>query len=359
VQSFINGGLNGFSSALLNGVANEFAESQKKNQQALDLQNQNIQQAIAEGTDSINDFHQKHNLNMALGSPEPLPSTPTNQNLSHYEFQSKDQDFVGRAKEVQKLLRDRPYRYSFSKDAQDIGFESLRVADEEDLAGDIESREKLLELARGMADLMVGIDPFSGFARSAYELATGTNLFSGQELNDFEYGMAAFGVLSLGFGTAAKALTKAGVKMTKYSAAAFFKVLKRFPGGKAMGSVKNFKSLANQEKTYIASVGAKTLLQVDAAIASGAALFRKTGKVDPTKARLATELATDRSMRMGINEAVDIADKVVDSAAKLRRSFLSENIMSNHAIERLVQRNIATGTKKHSDWYKETLRPLK
>jgi hypothetical protein len=129
-------------------------------------------------------------------------------------------------------------------------------------------------------------------------------------------------------------LTKAGVKLTKYSADAFFKVLKRFPGGKAMGSVENFKSLAKQGKAYIASVGAKTLRQVDAATASGAALFRKTGKVDPTKARLATEFATDRSMRMGINEAVDIADKVVDSA---------KDVLSNSNARDLIKDGIKNG----------------
>jgi RES domain-containing protein len=317
VQSFINGGLNGFSSALLNGVANDFAESQKKNQQALDLQNQNLQQAIAEGTDSINDFHQKHNLNMALGSPEPLPSTPTNQNLSHYEFQSKDQDFVGRAKEVQKLLRDRPYRYSFSKDVQDIGFESLRVADEEDLAGDIESREKLLELARGMADLMVGIDPFTGFARSAYELATGKNLITGEPLSNFEMGVAAFGLVTLGFGSSAKALTKLGLQLTKPSTLAFFKVLRKFPGGKVIGTVENLSQLIKQGKHFMGAVGATTLRKAQTASAVGQEMLKTTGNISIDKARLAVDWVTDRKTRMGIKEAVDASSRTVEVANRM------------------------------------------
>jgi hypothetical protein len=125
--------------------------------------------------------------------------------LQNYQFKSQDEGFIERAQQIQTRLHNTPYTFAHSQQAQSIGYVSLQEADLQDLAGDIEAREELMILAASMADFMVDLNPASGFGKSVYELATGTNLFSGQELNTFEYGMAAFGVLSLGFSTAAKA----------------------------------------------------------------------------------------------------------------------------------------------------------
>ena len=64
--------------------------------------------------------------------------------------------------------------------------------------GETEDADWYLKVAEGVADLALGIDPFTGFYRSLVESVTGYNIVTREKLSSFERGLAVFGVLTAG-----------------------------------------------------------------------------------------------------------------------------------------------------------------
>ncbi|BBQ03103.1 hypothetical protein BSFA1_82310 (plasmid) [Burkholderia sp. SFA1] len=93
----------------------------------------------------------------------------------------------------------------------EFGKALVRQADAESALGNDATASGAYGLARTVADVVIGIDPVSGVIRSTYELTTGRNLITGEELSDMERSFAAINLILLGgFGEAQKGLQVLG-----------------------------------------------------------------------------------------------------------------------------------------------------
>ena len=81
-----------------------------------------------------------------------------------------------------------------------LGLESVSLADESYSNGNKEDADFYFGFASAAADILVGLDPVTGTLRSISEAVTGVNLVAGEELDEFERGLAVFGVITLGYG---------------------------------------------------------------------------------------------------------------------------------------------------------------
>lgn len=82
--------------------------------------------------------------------------------------------------------------------AKRLGTEAVQEADHSYENGSVDDAHFWKNLATEFADIAVGIDPVSGLGRGAYELTTGTNLITGEKLNNFERGLAFVAVVTAG-----------------------------------------------------------------------------------------------------------------------------------------------------------------
>jgi hypothetical protein len=94
---------------------------------------------------------------------------------------------------------------SFNAEAKEIGTAALAIADDASAAGDRAGFSTAIAIARSMADVLIGLDPFTGLARDTIEYFSGTNQITGEVLTDNQrtirlVGMAA-GILSFGVGS--------------------------------------------------------------------------------------------------------------------------------------------------------------
>jgi hypothetical protein len=90
-------------------------------------------------------------------------------------------------------------------DARDIGRAAVKVADTASVRDDRTGYETAVKIATVMADVLVGLDPFTGLARDAIEYYTGVNQITGEKLTEGERtlrligtaaGIVSFGVTS-------------------------------------------------------------------------------------------------------------------------------------------------------------------
>lgn len=68
-------------------------------------------------------------------------------------------------------------------------------------AAEHETATRQLKVAENSLDVLLGLDPISGTLRSAYEVATGRNLVTGEALDKWNYSFAVIGMFSLGYGS--------------------------------------------------------------------------------------------------------------------------------------------------------------
>ncbi|KAG5183318.1 hypothetical protein JKP88DRAFT_255868 [Tribonema minus] len=80
------------------------------------------------------------------------------------------------------------------------GQQAIVDADSHYAEGQLEEAVFLASVGKAAADLLVGIDPITGALRGVYEAVTGSNLITGEELGDFERGLAVVNVVTLGYG---------------------------------------------------------------------------------------------------------------------------------------------------------------
>lgn len=74
--------------------------------------------------------------------------------------------------------------------------------------GENEDAEWYLNVAEGIADVAIGIDPVSGFYRSVIESVTGYNVVTREKLSTFERSLAVFGVLTAGTSSSIQATVR-------------------------------------------------------------------------------------------------------------------------------------------------------
>ncbi len=103
---------------------------------------------------------------------------------------------------------------------------ALNLAEQKSAEGDYDSAEELVSVAETALDIALSLTPVVGWAKDVYEVFTGLNLITGEELSKFEYGMAILGAVSGGI------LSKMG--KTKLAVDAY------------EGLIKNSKGLSNE-----------------------------------------------------------------------------------------------------------------
>ena len=125
-----------------------------------------------------------------------------------YEFQSAPGEIHDEiVREYQDLYKFQPQGKT-QKIARGLGLSATRAADQALARGVSEDAHFYHELGKSMLDLTVGLDPITGFGRSAYELATGKNLITGEKLGGLDRALAFVGVLSLGTANTAVKATR-------------------------------------------------------------------------------------------------------------------------------------------------------
>lgn len=129
-----------------------------------------------------------------------LPDTPEAD--LPFKFQSTGEFRQESIRLYQDLYKANP-QYGKQKRAREYGLLAVEVADKAYAEGDTETAYSMKDVATGLLDVTVGLDPLTGFGRSAYELFSGKNLITGLELGQFERGIAFIGVITAGTGTSA------------------------------------------------------------------------------------------------------------------------------------------------------------
>lgn len=122
----------------------------------------------------------------------------THADLRNLEWLSEDQEFAERANLIRAQLLTARLDSPLKRNFYEISKTSLIHADRTSFVGDKEGADFLLDIAQKSADVLVGLDPFTGFARNIYETFTGKNLITGLELTEAERVLAAIGVITGG-----------------------------------------------------------------------------------------------------------------------------------------------------------------
>lgn len=84
------------------------------------------------------------------------------------------------------------------ENARDLGLIAAQEADVNYHGGALDVGNFYQELGTTFLDIAVGLDPVTGFGRSAYELFTGNNLITGERLGRIERSMAFVGLATFG-----------------------------------------------------------------------------------------------------------------------------------------------------------------
>ncbi len=123
-------------------------------------------------------------------------------NLSENEilWKSTDKDFVREAEDIKEKLSRARVHDDFDREFYELSKTSLSVADDLNLDGLVEESGYWLEIAHVAADVLLGLNPFTGVARDIYESLIGKSLISGEVLSDFERGAALTSLITFGLG---------------------------------------------------------------------------------------------------------------------------------------------------------------
>ncbi|UPK39546.1 pre-toxin TG domain-containing protein [Bradyrhizobium sp. 186] len=105
-------------------------------------------------------------------------------------YKTSDPKFVGRAEPIRKRLSQVQPLNPTQQEVRDLGNAAIMAASKSWDDQDISTAETQLSIGTMMADLLVGLDPVTGFVRSGYELATGRNFITGEELATWQRVMA-------------------------------------------------------------------------------------------------------------------------------------------------------------------------
>lgn len=94
-----------------------------------------------------------------------------------------------------------------------MGLRTIEQADDSFVNNNKVDADFYLDIGEALLDIVIGIDPVTGFGRDAYELFTGKNLINRRDLTIFERGMSFYGVASFGIGSTMKGISNAILKL--------------------------------------------------------------------------------------------------------------------------------------------------
>jgi hypothetical protein len=134
------------------------------------------------------------------------------------QFQASRAELQSR---ISRLAQELP-ALGFSAPARERAQQSLRLSgelaresDSQFWSGRLEVGEGLLDVARSVLDVGLGLVPVVSVAKDFQELVTGRNLVTGQALDSADRALAAVGVITLGIGSEIKGVARAIEKVSK------------------------------------------------------------------------------------------------------------------------------------------------
>ncbi|MCB0384818.1 MAG: hypothetical protein KDD43_05450, partial [Bdellovibrionales bacterium] len=113
-----------------------------------------------------------------------------------FEFNSQDPEFLDRALHLRDQLSSAAIHAPGQALAYNVGQASLRAADKASVEGEKQLTQELLDVATVAADVLIGWDPFTGYARSFTEFFSGRNIITGEELGSIERTLAGFTLMT-------------------------------------------------------------------------------------------------------------------------------------------------------------------
>lgn len=137
-----------------------------------------------------------------------VSTSAINSRLKTHTWLSQDGSFREQAEFIRETLTSAKIESNLDQFFYDFGKEALLRADyKSSIFHKVES-QVYLEFAQFSADVLLGIDPFTGLARSLYEFVSGTNVITGKELSVTERVFAGLGVFTAGYAVKALKLYK-------------------------------------------------------------------------------------------------------------------------------------------------------
>lgn len=212
-----------------------YLKSQRESKDRIDKANQSIMQSQMEIDHSLSEF--KENGKTPISEFELLPDLPetglpsgskptgsmpkdlgesSSADFGNYQFKSKDKEFIKVAEEIRNDLAKANTTDPVQSNLFNAGRAALLGADEAWGEGDIGLAKEMLSAARTTADLLLGLDPVTGFARDLCEFIGGTNIVTGEELSFFDRVLAGVGVITAGTFSSVKNGTRALGKIAKF-----------------------------------------------------------------------------------------------------------------------------------------------
>ena len=133
-----------------------------------------------------------------------------------YEFLSPEGEFLDKNKAVYEKLRYANPYYEQGILAREVGLSAVEVADEEFAEGNEPEAETAFQIAETMSDIAIGLTPYVGAGKDAYELVTGKHLLTGRDLTLFERSMSGVGLIlaSMSGGTLSSGVVKLSIQQT-------------------------------------------------------------------------------------------------------------------------------------------------
>lgn len=128
-----------------------------------------------------------------------LKISMTSSDLSHYQWQSVDPEFVNLAEKIREKLIQAKIKDELDRHFFNISEESLKGADVSSWSKQKEEADFLLEVARLSADVLLGLHPVSGTALGIYETVMGSSLITGAPLSPGERVLSAVGIFTAGY----------------------------------------------------------------------------------------------------------------------------------------------------------------
>lgn len=144
----------------------------------------------------------------------------SHQELANIQFLSSDENFLAEAKTIRNKLLSAKIDSAMKRQFYNIGQQSLIQADRAQYLKQREEARFLLDIAHTAADVLIGADPFTGVARSIYEVFTGQNLITGVELSAGERIIAGLGLITAGYALTATRAFKAMLPIVRKVGAA-------------------------------------------------------------------------------------------------------------------------------------------
>ncbi|MCB0414437.1 MAG: hypothetical protein KDD50_08895 [Bdellovibrionales bacterium] len=130
-------------------------------------------------------------------------------------FETQDPEFLDKAFLIESKLNSVKGLDPIENELVEIGRASLLAADKAWIVGERALCHDFMTIAEDVADLVVGMDPVTGFVRDFYEFTYAKNMITGEELTFTEWVMSGYGVATGGIFSSAKYGAKAIQKIAK------------------------------------------------------------------------------------------------------------------------------------------------